>query len=138
MNCVSGFRLIIMFVIGGCRHLKCITKILKSYNHNVKICRRDDIYLYRKIYTSATILFLQDERYKVSNHRSKQLYKIETPTVFRRKLEVPCIAFQNKSYSIAARIVESSPKKIQPYMKLMRIDKPIGKQFLVSLPHMVK
>ncbi|XP_015127056.1 4-hydroxybenzoate polyprenyltransferase, mitochondrial [Diachasma alloeum] len=37
---------------------------------------------------------------------------------------------QKRSLSLAARIVDLSPPKIQPYMKLMRIDKPIGSWLL--------
>ncbi|KAK0084798.1 hypothetical protein PV325_006403 [Microctonus aethiopoides] len=37
---------------------------------------------------------------------------------------------QERHLSLAARIVESSPTNIQPYMKLMRIDKPIGSWLL--------
>ncbi|XP_011298854.1 4-hydroxybenzoate polyprenyltransferase, mitochondrial [Fopius arisanus] len=37
---------------------------------------------------------------------------------------------QKRSVSVAAKIVDLSPPKIQPYMKLMRIDKPIGSWLL--------
>lgn len=35
-----------------------------------------------------------------------------------------------KSLNLAAKIVDSCPKSVQPYMKLMRIDKPIGSWLL--------
>lgn len=34
----------------------------------------------------------------------------------------------NRPQSVAARLVDAAPPEIQPYMKLMRIDKPIGEQ----------
>ncbi|XP_063992193.1 4-hydroxybenzoate polyprenyltransferase, mitochondrial [Diachasmimorpha longicaudata] len=37
---------------------------------------------------------------------------------------------QKRSLSLAARVVDLSPPKVQPYMKLMRIDKPIGSWLL--------
>ncbi|XP_057340108.1 4-hydroxybenzoate polyprenyltransferase, mitochondrial isoform X2 [Microplitis mediator] len=37
---------------------------------------------------------------------------------------------QDRQFSIAAKIVDSSPTNIRPYLKLMRIDKPIGSWLL--------
>lgn len=40
---------------------------------------------------------------------------------------------QKRCLSIAAALVNNASPKVQPYMKLMRIDKPIGKEFNYSL-----
>lgn len=122
-----------MITIGGCQRLTCATRLLSSFNHNLKFCRKDDVYMYKKIYTSSAVNIFNDERHE-NEHRKPKLWCDESLLAkHRRKNGLPRIFCQtNRNLSFAARIVEKAPQKFKPYMKLMRIDKPIGKYLIMS------
>lgn len=126
-----------MIVIGGCQRLTCVTRVLNSFSHNLKFHRRDDIYIYKKIHTSSAINLIGNARYNNEYWNSQPWCTHIQPTSNKRRSDLPEIFYQtNRNVSIAAKIVEKAPSKIQPYMKLMRIDKPIGKHmqaFILSL-----
>ena len=121
-----------MIVIGGCQRLTCATRILKSFSHNVRFYKKDDIYIYRKIHTSAAINILSRKNYENEYRKSKQL-GFETSLInIQRKNDLPgAICQTSRELSIASKIVDKAPLKIKPYMKLMRIDKPIGNYLMI-------
>lgn len=71
--------------------------------------------------------------------------------ILRRSLEVSSITYLNRFQSTiqssnfvvplqkawnkfsAREILEAAPQKCQPYLRLMRMDKPIGKVFIENL-----
>lgn len=97
-----------MILLKVCRQTTCITGFIKTINHNLKWCRKDDVFIYNKIHTSSAVNIL--------NHDRDDKQKVDTKFCQRAK-----------SFSVAAKIVENAPVKFKPYMKLMRIDRPIGK-----------
>lgn len=120
-----------MIVIGGCQRLTCVTRVLNSCSHNLKFCRKDDIYIYKKIHTSSAINTIGNNKRNDNDYCNSQPWcRHIRPTSHRRRSDLPEIFHQpNRNVSIAGKIVAKAPSKIQPYMKLMRIDKPIGKAY---------
>ncbi|XP_014224729.1 4-hydroxybenzoate polyprenyltransferase, mitochondrial [Trichogramma pretiosum] len=120
-----------MIVAGSCQRLACFTKVLNSFHNGLQFCQRGDIYVYRKIHSSAVVYICPSSANKSSNTKKKQLCTNYPLTNVQKHSKVSHILLKNvKHYSIAAKIVEKSPAKVQPYMKLMRIDKPIGSWLL--------
>ncbi|XP_008216589.1 4-hydroxybenzoate polyprenyltransferase, mitochondrial [Nasonia vitripennis] len=120
-----------MIVIGGCQRLTCVTRVLNSFSHNLKFHMKDDIYIYKKIHTSSAINTIGNKRHNNEHWNSQPWFRHIQPTSHRRRSDLPEIFHQtNRNASIAAKLVEKAPSKIQPYMKLMRIDKPIGSWLL--------
>lgn len=65
-----------------------------------------------------------------SSRVSRTLYRIDSQLL----ASAHCLQCQkDQNLSTAAKIVEKAPSKIKPYMKLMRIDKPIGKLYPEAL-----
>ncbi|XP_058794739.1 4-hydroxybenzoate polyprenyltransferase, mitochondrial [Phymastichus coffea] len=119
-----------MFIIEGCQRLICITRLLKSCSHNLKSCRKDDIYLYKKIHITA-VNILNHENYESKTFKTNDSYKDILLVYCKKKNDLPKLFIHtNRQYSIATNIVEKAPSKFQPYMRLMRIDKPIGSWLL--------
>jgi len=78
-----------------------------------------------KVYSSSAI---QYNKYKNETNPNMQkntysLLKIENISAHVKSVSLQ----QNRYLSIAAKLVNNASPKVQPYMKLMRIDKPTGK-----------
>jgi hypothetical protein len=116
-----------MIIIGGLQRLTNITRKYNSFNLQLKFFCKDDINIYNKIHTSVanTLNNVLDKKEYQQKHK-------EIPSIrFTRKSnEFGKFESINRSLSIASAIVDKAPLKFQPYMKLMRIDKPIGKYFM--------
>ncbi|XP_018051380.1 PREDICTED: 4-hydroxybenzoate polyprenyltransferase, mitochondrial [Atta colombica] len=81
-----------------------------------------------KVYSSSAI---QHNKYKNETNPNMQkntysLLKIENISAHVKSVSLQ----QNRYLSIAAKLVNNASPKVQPYMKLMRIDKPTGSWLL--------
>ncbi|XP_011498386.1 PREDICTED: 4-hydroxybenzoate polyprenyltransferase, mitochondrial [Ceratosolen solmsi marchali] len=115
-----------MIIIGNYQRLTCITRKLNPFNYNLKFYCKDDIYIYKKIHASITNT-LNNVQDKNEYNKSEEVCKdipLSKSTGKNNILEK--LNFFNTNSNIASILVSKAPLKIQPYMKLMRIDKPIG------------
>lgn len=84
-----------------------------------------------KLCTEVRTLSVGYEKYmhKIDFTAQNIAYSLSrTSNVLKQVTNVKLTSLQQKRcLSIAAKLVNNASPKVQPYMKLMRIDKPIGK-----------
>ncbi|KAJ8676405.1 hypothetical protein QAD02_012192 [Eretmocerus hayati] len=117
-----------MIIVRACKRSTCTTKILKALNQQIKVNRKDDIYIYKKIHSSSTSnIFISDRYHEKPKQWPKEILFIHP----KHREKASTILFQQiRGSGFAAKIVNRAPTKVQPYMRLMRIDRPIGSWLL--------
>lgn len=114
-----------MIIIKRCRWLTGVVNLLSHNTYSsLKLlnCTAVNFRPCTKVHTFSAVHDKYKHEVNPNVQRTHSLLRIEDIST-RVKLDL-----QQKRYlSIAAKLVNNSSPKIQPYMKLMRIDKPIGK-----------
>lgn len=112
-----------MSIAGGCRQLTYIGRLVRYSKLNAQYntmefcpCSKARICML----FGAKSVFLRT----LSSASLEQSRKIGTKSQRGKKRQQPKPL---KPLGLAARIVANAPHRIQPYMKLARVDKPIGK-----------
>ena len=112
-----------MLIIGKCLHFTCSSVLRSKYSsHKFNLCTTNLCACKRLLHLSLINTEPQQNRQCLVPQRD----------VFSRRSKSTLphnqmgFVEQKRHMGRAAKFVNSSPSKIQPYMKLMRIDKPIG------------
>lgn len=107
-----------MFAQKECRPLfNLIRHLNTSLTNTIKF--RDKCY-YKYLYASFCINSVN------KGYDKDEIGNQNNVNILNNKLLSNVCDIQKRHSSIATKLVQNAPSKVQPYMKLMRIDKPIG------------
>ena len=110
-----------MLISGKCLHFTCTTLLRSNYSsHKLNPYIKSLCACERLLHLSLVRLNLQD-------NKKLQVLKVNEISTKSKSIFSRTVYFEQKRHiGFAAKFVNNSSPKIQPYMKLMRIDKPIG------------
>ncbi|XP_029041296.2 4-hydroxybenzoate polyprenyltransferase, mitochondrial [Osmia bicornis bicornis] len=119
-----------MITVRWCQHLfrtgKCLTSYIQSSQSR---CVINQLYSCNKIHVSSFTQEKQNaENYKISTQDVLKPVKLLLDETTH--LKAANVQSQQKNATFAAKIVNNSPPQIRPYLKLIRMDKPIGSWLL--------
>lgn len=113
-----------MPILGKFVHFTCTTLFRSKHSsHKFNLCTTNLCACKRLLHSS-----INSEKYQENDSLNKNVNR-QSKSLLRSNYAG--FLSQNRSMGIAAKFVNNSPRKIQPYMKLMRIDKPIGETNLI-------
>lgn len=117
-----------MPIIKKCHQL---TGVISLLSHNVYpsfILLNYTTRNFSRLCTEVRTLSVGYKKYKHKTNPSAQNIAYSLLRTSNALINVKLTPLQQKRYlNIAAKLVNNASPKVQPYMKLMRIDKPIGK-----------
>lgn len=115
-----------MPIIKKCHRL---TGVISLLSHNVYpsfISLNFTTRNFSRLCTEVRTLSVGYKKYKINPSAQNIAYSLSRTS--NTLINVKLAPLQQKRYlNIAAKLVNNASPKVQPYMKLMRIDKPIGK-----------
>lgn len=116
-----------MLVTGRCQQFIGFTRLFKSISSSSLPCLKSpNLQSYARLRTSSHVNITSNRKEFLDNERRKENAR-KTKKILQDTL---LDSQQRRHVGIAATIVNKSSDRLQPYMKLMRIDKPIGSWLL--------
>lgn len=116
-----------MLIIKRCHQLTGVTNLLSYNTYPSFILLNYTARNFPKLCTEVRTLSIIRKKYKYKVDSSVQKIAHSLSRTNNALIHVKLAQQQKRCLSIAAKLVNNASPKVQPYMKLMRIDKPIGK-----------
>lgn len=116
-----------MLIIKRCHQLTGVINLLSHNTYPSFILLNYTARNLPKLCTEVRTLSIVHKKYKYKVDPSVQKIANSLSRTNNASTHVKLTQQQKRCLSIAAKLVNNASPKVQPYMKLMRIDKPIGK-----------
>ncbi|KAL6426018.1 hypothetical protein ACFW04_008955 [Cataglyphis niger] len=119
-----------MLIIKRCHQLTGIISLLSYNMYSSFILLNYTARNFPKLCTEVHTLSIVHKKYKYKVDPSVQKIAHSLSRTNIASTDIKLIQQQKRCLSIATKLVNNASPKVQPYMKLMRIDKPIGSWLL--------